>query len=219
MAVGGESAKAADSNRGVRAREREDRPGVRIAGLILAGGEGRRWGGPKAFARLPDGRTFLEACRDLLAAAGARPVAATLPPALAADEVAGVRLLPLPERGLDMLASLGWGLRHLVSVVGWGAVVVLPVDHPLVTAATVRALAAVGAPAAVPLHAGKHGHPVSIGRQVAGRIARGEVPGATVREVLKAVGIVDVEVDDPAIRYNCNDLNTLLRYLDIDSRP
>ena len=30
--------------------------------VILGGGEGKRWGGPKAWAPLPDGRSFLEAC-------------------------------------------------------------------------------------------------------------------------------------------------------------
>ncbi len=42
-----------------------DSQSSRTAGLILAGGAGRRFGGPKAFARLPDGRTFLEACADV----------------------------------------------------------------------------------------------------------------------------------------------------------
>jgi CTP:molybdopterin cytidylyltransferase MocA len=190
---------------------------VRFSGLILAGGVGRRWGGPKAFARLPDDRTFLEGCRDVLAGAGARPVAATVPPGVVGDEVAGVRLLPLPSAGLDMLDSLGWGLRHLLAEPGWQTVVVLPVDHPLVSSSTVLAVATATAPVVVPVCSGKHGHPLSLDRRTAVRIARGEVPGATVRDVVGAVGIVDVEVDDPAIHYNCNDPSALERYLGIDS--
>ena len=50
-----------------------------FAGLILAGGEGKRWGGPKAWATLPDGKTFLEACFGALRESGGNPIVATLP--------------------------------------------------------------------------------------------------------------------------------------------
>jgi CTP:molybdopterin cytidylyltransferase MocA len=190
-----------------------NRSTIRFAGLILAGGEGRRWGGPKAFARLPDGRTFLEACRDALSSAGARPVAATLPFGITPDEVVGVRSLPLPEAGLDMLASLRWGLRHLISDRTWGAVVVLPVDHPLAAVRTVEALTAAGAAAAIPVCGGKHGHPVCLSRQVAEGVARGEVGGSTLRDVLKCAGAVDVIVDDPGIHANCNTPEALAEHL------
>jgi CTP:molybdopterin cytidylyltransferase MocA len=186
----------------VNGRQDSRRTAPRFAGLILAGGEGRRWGGPKALARLPDGRTFLEACREMLAEAGAQPVAATLPPAT--DAVAGLRCLPLPTAGLDMLASLRWGLRHLVELPEWRAVVALPVDHPLVAADTVAALVAAGAPAAIPVHGGKHGHPVCLGRALVEGLARGEPGGATLRDLLRAAGAVAVAVDDPGIHANCN---------------
>lgn len=185
-----------------------------FAGLILAGGEGRRFGGPKAFARLPDGRTFLEACCEALAAAGARPVAATLLPQHAGHQVPGLRPIPLPESGLDMLGSLRWGLRHLISDPAWGAVVVLPVDHPLVGAAAVRELAAADAPVVVPCHQGKHGHPVLLRREVAVGIARDELTGGTLRDILKQVGSVDVAVDDPGVVANCNTPGALRSWLE-----
>ncbi len=186
--------------------------GARFVGLILGGGEGRRFGGPKAFARLPDGRTFLEACTALLQQAGARTVAATLPPRQATHEVPGLRPLPLPEPDLDMLASLRWGLRHLVSEPTWQRVVVLPVDHPLVRPETVRALADVAAEVAVPVNGGKHGHPLALSRPVAEDIARERLPGDTVRAVLAVVGIVDVPVEDPGVRANCNTRESLARF-------
>jgi len=178
--------------------------GKRCAGLILAGGVGRRWGGPKAFARLPDGRTFLEACRDTLSGAGARPVAATLPHGIEVEEIAGVRLLPLPEPGLDMLASIRWGLRHMISDGTWRAVVILPVDHPLVQPETVSELAKLDAPAAIPVYQGKHGHPILLSRDTAEGVARGDLGGPTLREAMKVVGAIDVDVDDPGIKANCN---------------
>ena len=57
--------------------EVETRPaGARgVAGLILARGEGSRFGRPKAWAQLPDGVSFLAACCRTLTTAGAAPAA------------------------------------------------------------------------------------------------------------------------------------------------
>jgi CTP:molybdopterin cytidylyltransferase MocA len=177
---------------------------ARVAGLILAGGAGERYGGPKAFARLPDGRPFLTACAELLAAGGATPLLATLPfatPALSAPQIEG---LPLPTPGLPMFESLRLGLERLLRDPTWASVVVLPVDHPLVAPATVTALAASHGDAAIPSHHGKHGHPVMLARSVAERIVGRELAGPTLREVLRAVATATVEVDDPGVIANCN---------------
>jgi len=190
------------------------RSSVRFAGLILAGGEGRRFGAPKAFARLPDGRTFLEACCEALSAAGARPVAATLPPQHAGHELPGLRPIPLPGPGLDMLGSLRWGLRHLISDDSWGAVVVLPVDHPLVGPVAIRELAAVEAAAGVPSYQGKHGHPILLAREVASRVAHEQLTGGTLRDILAAVGWVEVAVADPGVVANCNTPEALRSWLE-----
>jgi CTP:molybdopterin cytidylyltransferase MocA len=177
---------------------------ARFAGLILAGGTGERYGGPKAFARLPDGRTFLAACAELLANAGAAPLVATLPAGAPSLQAPGLEALPLPSSGLAMFESLRLGLERLLADAAWGAVLVLPVDHPLVAPGTVTALASAEAEAALPSHRGKHGHPVMLSRRVAERIVTGELAGQTLREVLRAVGTVDVPVDDPGVTANCN---------------
>jgi ribosomal protein S5 len=43
-----------------------------------------------------------------------------------------------------------------------------------------------------------------LSRRVAERIVTGEFAGPTLREVLRAVGTVDVAVDDPGVTANCN---------------
>jgi CTP:molybdopterin cytidylyltransferase MocA len=177
---------------------------ARFAGLILAGGSGERYGSPKAFARLPDGRSFLAACAEALAASGAAPLLATLPSGSVSPPAPGLEGLPLPASGLAMFESLRFGLQHLLADDAWGAVVVLPVDHPLVAPATVRSLAGTEGPAVLPSHNGKHGHPVKLARAVAERIVAGELAGPTLREVLHEVGTVDVAVDDPGVTANCN---------------
>lgn len=177
---------------------------ARAAGLILAGGAGVRFGGPKAFATLPDGRTFLAACAEALAGGGASPIVATLPPDAAAPHPAGLVAVPLASPGLPMFESIRAGLGLLLASPGWDTVVVLPVDHPLVRPDTVRALAGAGANAAIPSFRGKHGHPVALPRAVATTIASGERPGPTLREVLHDVRVVVVDVDDPGVTANCN---------------
>ena len=184
-----------------------------LAGLILAGGVGSRFGGPKAGALLPDGRTFLEACNATLHAAGAGPVLATLPPGFDEPEIDGLVAVPLRERGLDMFASLRIGLQRLVGEEGWNRVALLPVDHPLVRPATIAALAACDSRAAVPSYRGKHGHPVVINRPTAEAVVGGALPGPTLREVLREVGAADVVVDDPGAIANCNTLKALERAL------
>lgn len=177
-----------------------------FAGLILAGGEGRRWGGPKAWARLPDGQTFLDACSQTLCTAGARPVIATLPPGASRTEIScGVaEQLVLPREGLDMLASARVGLDMLLEEEHWKAVVVLPVDHPLVEPGTLRALVDAGPPAAIPTLNGRHGHPICLWRQVAMRIVDGRDQIENLRDALKAAPAQDVAVSDPGVRINCN---------------
>ncbi len=186
-----------------------------IAGLILAGGEGSRFGGPKAWALLPDGRTFLEACTASLRSGGASPVVATLPPGADDPQIDGLEVVPLPQPGLDMFASLRIGLQRLEGEDGWTRVALLPVDHPLLRPETIAVLARSEAPAAIPRHHGKHGHPVIIDRRTAEAIVSGEWRGPTLREVLREIGAVDVEVDDPGAVANCNTPGALERALAI----
>ena len=176
----------------------------RIAGVILAGGRGERFGMPKALATLPDSRSFLAACADCLAAAGAAPLVATLPPGVAAPPLPALMTVQLPTAGLAMFDSLRLALARALEDAGWTAAVILPVDHPLVRPATIAALAAADAPAAIPSFAGKHGHPVVLARAVAAGIAAGELAGPTLRDVLHRLAVEVVPVPDPGVTANCN---------------
>jgi CTP:molybdopterin cytidylyltransferase MocA len=187
---------------------------VDFAGLILAGGEGTRWGGPKAAATLSDGRTFLQSCRDVLQAAGAQPIVATLPPGTDDPSLAGLSIRVLPARGLDMFASLKVGLNSLTEFKDWRAVAILPVDHPLIDSQTVIALSHATVKAAVPSYNGKHGHPVCVGRSIAEAIVKGSLTGPTLREVLRSVDAIDVAVNDPGVVSNCNTPQALAKALE-----
>jgi nicotine blue oxidoreductase len=136
-----------------------------IVAIVLAAGEGRRMGGPKALLRLGE-ETFLARCTRLFTGCGVAPVVAVLG---ASAEVVRAEA-GLPEDTVivvnedwrsGMLSSVLAGLDAAESL-GAEAVLLHPVDHPLVGAETVdrlvRALAA-GAFIAVPTHAGRRGHP------------------------------------------------------------
>jgi CTP:molybdopterin cytidylyltransferase MocA len=175
-----------------------------FAGLILAGGEGRRWGCPKAWARLPDGRTFLEACFGTLRETGAWPIVATLPPGAGDPGLEGLSTVVLPAPGLDMFASLKAALVRVMEFPDWKKSTLLPVDHPLITTDAVATLVTATTVAAVPSYRGKHGHPVCMVRSVVERIVGGELTGPTLRDVLRTIDAVDVPVDDIGVVSNCN---------------
>jgi molybdenum cofactor guanylyltransferase len=113
-----------------------------LTGVLLVGGASRRFGAPKALARLRDEtlaervwRTLGECCDERIAV-GKRDDALDLP-------------FPILDDGTDVRAPLAGvvaGLRRASSDV----CVACPVDTPLVTAEALRALADACADAAVP---------------------------------------------------------------------
>jgi molybdenum cofactor cytidylyltransferase len=138
---------------------------MRVAAVVLAAGEGRRMGGPKALARLHEeafvaavakrfGRADVFARVVVLGASAERVAAeARLPK--------DVRVVVNPRYAEGMLTSVWAGLDEAERL-GAGAVLIHPVDNPLVEPETVGAVLgalADGARIAVPSHAGRRGHP------------------------------------------------------------
>jgi CTP:molybdopterin cytidylyltransferase MocA len=108
--------------------------GSDVAAVILAAGLGRRFGGPKAGARL-HGRTFLAHVADLARKAGLNPVIAVISGAaeVPADVIAVVN--PHPERGQSSSLRLG-----VEAVPPGHAVLVLLVDQPTVAEESIAAV-------------------------------------------------------------------------------
>jgi len=139
---------------------------MRIVAVVLAAGSGRRMGGPKALLRF-GGETFLARAARLLARPGVASVLAVVGrEAAEAPPPEGVKTAFNPRPDDGMLSSV---LRGLDEAEGDGADAVLlhPVDHPLVEAATIdRVVAALqtGAVIAVPTHGARRGHPGGFAR-------------------------------------------------------
>ncbi|MBN6033562.1 NTP transferase domain-containing protein [Amycolatopsis sp. 195334CR] len=135
------------------------------AGLLLAAGAGRRFGGPKALVEV-DGEPLV--LRSLRALAGCSPVHVVTGAASAAVSgllPSSVAAVYAPEWASGMGASLRAGLASL-STVDVAAVVVHLVDLPGVGGEVVARLAALASPDVVAraAYGGVPGHPVLLGR-------------------------------------------------------
>lgn len=173
-----------------------------VLAILLAAGAGRRIGGCKALLA-PDGRSFLARCAERLLRPGVVGVVAVTGAeaeavARAAASLPDVECVanPHPEKG--MLGSLLVGLARAESR-GAEAVLVHPVDHPLVEPATVaRVVAALGdgAAIAVPSVGRRRGHPGGFASTVWPDLRQAS-PERGAREVLtrRAREVVHVDAD------------------------
>jgi nicotine blue oxidoreductase len=136
---------------------------IRVAGILLAAGDGSRLGQPKATVDLA-GSTLAERGVALLRDGGTEPVvvvSGAIP-----VELPGVVTVHNPDWLTGMGSSLATGLRALASSDAVAAVIALA-DQPLVGPEAVRRLIAAhahGAAVAVAAYDGKPRNPVLIGR-------------------------------------------------------
>ncbi len=173
--------------------------------IVLAAGEGRRMGGPKALL-LVDGQPLVQSHVQRLIEAGCRPVIVVVGTPLAPS----VRELlhALPEArvcGADttsMAASLAVALGYAAPRPE-RSVVVVPVDTLPVSLATLsallRALTSPEVQVATPRYQGRGGHPI-VARETALQTFREGYPG-TLRDLLQSSEEQRrrVDVDDPEV--------------------
>jgi CTP:molybdopterin cytidylyltransferase MocA len=167
---------------------------VRVGGLVLAAGEGSRFGATKQLAPV-DGRPLLE--HALAAVAGLEPRAVVLgheaEAIRAAVDLQGAAAVVCEEWRDGQAASLRCGLAALGDV---DAVVVVLGDQPRITrdaVARVAAAAGTGVAAARASYGGRPGHPVLLGRELLARA--GELRGDVgFRDLLRGVEVREVEV-------------------------
>lgn len=147
-----------------------------VAGLVLAAGEGRRFGRPKALVEV-DGERLVDRAVRLLRDSGCDPVVVVS--GAVPLEVDGARVVDNPNWRSGMGSSLHRGLAALPESAE--AVVIALVDQPWLGPQAVRYLRtahASGAVVAVATYAGQRGNPVLLDRSVwaeAARLAQGDV--------------------------------------------
>lgn len=154
------------------------------AGLLLAAGEGRRLGRPKATLEL-DGERLVDRGVRTLRDGGCSPVLVVA--GAAQIEVVGAVVVPNPGWRDGMGSSLRAGLAALPP--GCPAVVVALVDQPLVTSAAVGRLVAAfeeGAGIAVATYGGAPRNPVLLGAGHFAGVAEAAIGDQGARGYLRA---------------------------------
>lgn len=154
------------------------------AGLLLAAGEGRRLGRPKALVELGGERLVDRGVRTLREA-GCGPVVVVI--GAAPIEVVGAVVVPNPEWRSGMGSSLRAGLAALPP--GCPAVVITLVDQPGVTPEAIGLLTdayRAGARIAVATYGGEPRNPVLVAREHFADIAEKAVGDVGARGFLRA---------------------------------
>jgi len=179
-----------------------------LPGIVLAAGDSRRMGYPKALLTDPHGRSFVARILTTLAAAGLTDLVVVTgrdhDAVCEAVAVGAVPVAPLVVRNPDpsrgQLSSLWVGMDAVRTRSAPGLLATL-VDVPLVDASTVRTLLGVWdrtrAPVVRPARGHRHGHPVIFDRAVFEELRRAPID-AGAKAVLQAhaAEVVDVPVED-----------------------
>jgi CTP:molybdopterin cytidylyltransferase MocA len=171
---------------------------LRIGGLVLAAGEGSRFGGTKQLARL-GGRPLLEHALASVSVLSPRVVVLghEAQAILEAVDLQGAEAVVCEDWREGQAASVRCGVRALGDV---DAAVVVLGDQPRITTAAVAAVAGAtddGVAAARASYGGRPGHPVLLGRELLARV--GELRGDVgFRDLLGGVDVREVEVGELA---------------------
>jgi len=191
-----------------------------ISAILLAAGESRRMGSPKALLHY-QGQTFIERiCRafldagvdELIVVLGARAeeIGRALPAHPAIHSVVNTRYFQ------GQLSSLMVGIGALSP--NSEAAVVNLVDHPLITAKTIKALVSSFHDAPLPIliasYQGRRGHPVLFSSQVYGEILAAPLDqGAKVVVRKDPARVREIQLDDPGILADIDTPEEYARYV------
>lgn len=168
---------------------------TRTAGLVLAAGEGRRFGGPKAPYVL-DGERLVDRAVRLLHEGGCDPVLVVL--GAWVGDVPDADVVMNPEWSSGMGSSLRTGLDALAAYDGVDRALVSLVDLTGLTSTAVQRVLAVDAPLAAAAYAGVRGHPVLLAREHWSGAAASAAGDSGARIYLAAHEVALVEVGDVA---------------------
>ncbi len=170
---------------------------IEFVGLVLAAGEGKRFGGPKAPFEL-NGERLVDRSVRILREAGASHIYVVLGAWI--GEVENAEVIVNPDWETGMASSLRSGLSHLESQTHHDRVVITLVDLPGLTPEAISRVASDEQSISVATYDGTRGHPVGFNREHWNKVAATAIGDAGARDFLKnhATDISTVEVGDVA---------------------
>jgi len=193
-----------------------------LAAVILAGGESRRMGAPKALLPNRDGKTFVE---HLIEVTRHPRVGITrIVIGAHADEISqklrdwSSATVVNSKWQQGQLSSIQAGVRSLPAG-ETGGMILCPVDHPLITADLVARLIAAfdasGKQIALPKYRGRRGHPLIFRSSLYDELLVAS-PEIGARQVVWAhsADILEMETNVEGVVLNLNDPETLKRALE-----
>ena len=195
-----------------------------ISGIVLAAGESRRMGSPKALLDY-QGRTFIENICDAFVTAGVDELIVVLGAHEHEEKIRAavpdhlmLQVALNPRYRLGQLSSLMVGI-HALSSESEAAVVNL-VDHPLVKAETIQALIssfrADPLPIIIASYQGRRGHPVLFSSLVYREILAAPLDrGAKVVVRKDPDRVREVSLDDPGIRADIDTPKAYAQWVDV----
>lgn len=196
-----------------------------IPGIVLAAGASSRMGRPKAL--LPCGRSDLTFAASVMLALRDGGLDDVLVVGRVGDdalrvevELRGGRFVDNTRADEGQLSSVIAGL-NVADRPGVHAVLVTPVDAPLVAATSVaallRAFEASRPPVARCVHRGRHGHPVVFARRVFDELRHADSSrGAKAVVHAHRDRVLDVEVDDPGVLVDVDSVDDYRRVFGVD---
>ena len=193
------------------------RKNLACTALILAAGQSERMGTDKAFLRIHEEQAW-QRLASLCLQAGCFEVIVLLSQEslgrLELEAEGAIRFLAVPRELAKNgpIGSLIHGVQHSQPQQAW---LVCPVDHPFVAKESLMALINSKANIAIPVHDGRRGHPVLLAERFRTELLRLGDRGETLRSFIHAHGddVLEILLDDPAIRWNCNLPEDFARYL------
>lgn len=177
-----------------------------VAAIVLAAGESRRMGRPKAYLPFRNG-TFLSCLAQTLSLR-CGPVVAVFGAdgeKLASQTPGGLTAVVNPRYQQGMLTSLQAGIQVLAGV-SYNRLLFTLVDHPAVLPETIDLILNGTGPIVIPRVGGRRGHPVVISRDIAFEMS-GEPAASKVHDVIDrhAADIEYVNTDDRGVLDDIDD--------------
>jgi molybdenum cofactor cytidylyltransferase len=184
---------------------------MKIVPVILAAGNSQRAGSPKALLKIGE-KTFVRHCLDEFRAAGLQDVIVVF--GAAAEDIAR----ELAGSGATLIVNHNYKDGQLSSVVAGvnaaeqlraDAILLHPVDHPLICREIISTLAArfreTNAPLILPVFQGRRGHPVLFSAKLFSEL-KSAPPEIGARSVVwaHASEIVEIETEDEGVVANIN---------------